>query len=103
MKTTTYLDALYLMLTLNCEKKKDIYPLRFSHAGIKDRETNQSEGGDDVFLAVHGQASKQLSLHTALVWQLFQGSLWVLSLCPLLPAANQIFFLCCREQPRETF
>ena len=57
------------------------------------KKTNQSKSSDDVFLAIHGQASQQLPLHTPLVGELFQGGLWVLSLRPLLPAADQELFL----------
>lgn len=56
-------------------------------------KTYQSKRSDDVLLAIHRQASQQLPLHAALVGQLFQGCLRVLSLCPLLPAADQEFFL----------
>lgn len=55
--------------------------------------TDQSKSSDNVLFAVHGQASQQLPLHTALVWQLSQGGLGVLSLSPLLSAADQEFFL----------
>lgn len=53
-----------------------------------NENADQSERSNDILLAVHGQASQQLALHTALVRQLFQSRFRVLGLRPLLPAAD---------------
>lgn len=86
-------------VTVVCRVILQLFSLLYCY----EKKTNQSKGGDDVLLAVHGQASQQLPLHTAFVGQLFQGRLWVLSLGPLFPTANQELFLGCNKDGRNFY